>query len=177
MVTDPEQNRFDAFQHPLRRRVMAVMLRSADGVSPAQLSDALLEPLSTVAYHVRVLARLNAVSLTGEVPVRGAVEHTYRLADLIVGTRWATESLEAIPTPDAPPPLQGLPLDTETFERHAASVLDPREREIVAMHHGFDEYGKRPRKAIAADLGIPEEEVRQIERTAIHKLQRERDEG
>lgn len=65
-----------ALRHPLRRQILRTM--GDDGrSSPRQLSDELDEVLSSVSYHVRVLADRGAIALVDTTPVRGTVEHFY----------------------------------------------------------------------------------------------------
>ena len=66
-----------AISNPLRRRILRKVAEHGEPTSPSQLSDELGGPLGMVAYHVRVLWRLGALSPAGEQRVRGAVEHFY----------------------------------------------------------------------------------------------------
>jgi DNA-binding transcriptional ArsR family regulator len=66
-----------AIAHPLRRRILRTLGGRDQPTSPIQLADELGGPLGKVAYHVRVLWRLGALSAAGEQQVRGAVEHFY----------------------------------------------------------------------------------------------------
>lgn len=65
-----------AMSHPLRARILD-LLRGNDA-SPRELAAQLDAPLSTVAYHVRVLVSLELVRLVSQEPRRGSVEHFYR---------------------------------------------------------------------------------------------------
>lgn len=68
-----------AIDHPLRRRILRLLLFGRDEVlSPAQISTDLGVPLGTVAYHVRVLAQLRAIERAGKRQVRGAVQRFFR---------------------------------------------------------------------------------------------------
>jgi DNA-binding transcriptional ArsR family regulator len=69
-----------AIAHPLRRRILRRLGEAEEPSSPTQLTEDLEGPLGKIAYHVRVLWRLGAVSTAGEQQVRGAVEHFYRSA-------------------------------------------------------------------------------------------------
>lgn len=70
-----------ALTHPLRVRV--VRLAAAGGkLSPSEVAEAVGAPLGNVAYHVRQLHKLGVLVKAGSRPVRGAVEHYYRLADV-----------------------------------------------------------------------------------------------
>lgn len=66
-----------AIAHPLRRRILRRLDERSGPTSPVQLGDELGGPLGKLAYHVRVLWRLGALSAAGEQQVRGAVEHFY----------------------------------------------------------------------------------------------------
>jgi DNA-binding transcriptional ArsR family regulator len=66
-----------AIAHPLRRRILRRLGERGEPTSPIQLAEELQGPLGKIAYHVRVLWRLGAVSAAGEQQVRGAVEHFY----------------------------------------------------------------------------------------------------
>lgn len=66
-----------AIAHPLRRRILRRLGERDKPTSPIQLADDLDGPLGKIAYHVRVLWRLGALSAAGEEQVRGAVEHFY----------------------------------------------------------------------------------------------------
>jgi DNA-binding transcriptional ArsR family regulator len=65
-----------AMSHPLRARILAQL--RGDEASPRELAARLDAPLSTVAYHVRVLVTLDLVRLVGQEPRRGSVEHFYK---------------------------------------------------------------------------------------------------
>jgi DNA-binding transcriptional ArsR family regulator len=62
--------------HPLRAEILAQL--HGDEASPRELASRLDAPLSTVAYHVRVLVSLDLVHLVSQQPRRGSVEHFYR---------------------------------------------------------------------------------------------------
>ena len=68
-----------AIDHPLRRRILRLLIRGDDEVlSPVQIARELDQPLGTVAYHVRILAHFHAVTRAGRKQVRGAVQRFYR---------------------------------------------------------------------------------------------------
>jgi len=79
-----------ALRHPLRREILR---RMSDGrkASPSELAEELGEALSTVAYHVRVLAESGALKRDGEQQVRGTKQHFYRWA---VEEDWVESMLE-----------------------------------------------------------------------------------
>lgn len=62
--------------HSLRVRCLALLCDEPS--SPRRLSNALDEPLSRVAYHVKILLETGLIELADTRPVRGAVEHIYR---------------------------------------------------------------------------------------------------
>jgi DNA-binding transcriptional ArsR family regulator len=68
-----------ALRHPLRRRILTGIAGSAEPISPVQLAGELKEALSNVSYHVRVLAECDAVLLVDTQPVRGSMQHFYRI--------------------------------------------------------------------------------------------------
>lgn len=67
---------FKALAHPLRMKLLVAM--SEREASPSELAAELGEPLGNVAYHVRMLERLNCIELVRTTPRRGALEHHYR---------------------------------------------------------------------------------------------------
>jgi len=69
-----------AIAHPLRRRILRKLAARDEPTSPIQLADELKGPLGRIAYHVRILWRLGAVSAAREQQVRGVVEHFYMSA-------------------------------------------------------------------------------------------------
>ena len=80
-----------ALRHPMRRRILRRMDDEV-AISPRELSRLLHEPLSNVSYHVRVLAECGAVVLAATKPVRGSMQHFYRLN---VEVDWVRSALEA----------------------------------------------------------------------------------
>lgn len=76
-----------ALGHPLRRQILREM-GERGAASPRELATLLERPLSNVSYHVRVLADCAAVNLVRTEPVRGSVQHFYRLA---VEAPWALQ--------------------------------------------------------------------------------------
>lgn len=65
-----------ALNHPLRVKLLTIL--SERTASPSKLVEELGEPLSTVAYHSRVLDELGQIEIVEEQPVRGATEHFFR---------------------------------------------------------------------------------------------------
>ena len=100
MAPDPREELFAALAHPLRRVILATILKSKVSLSPSELSVVLLAPLSTVSYHVRKLNDLGVIRLVDTQPARGSVEHFYEAADHVGATAWARETLADVSTPD-----------------------------------------------------------------------------
>jgi DNA-binding transcriptional ArsR family regulator len=67
-----------ALSHPLRARVLAAL----DGreASPSQIAEEIGVELTLISFHVRHLADAGLITATRTRPVRGAVEHFYRLS-------------------------------------------------------------------------------------------------
>jgi DNA-binding transcriptional ArsR family regulator len=78
-----------ALGHPMRRRILREMAQVEES-SPRDLAETLSEPLSNVAYHVRVLTECDVLRLIGTRPVRGSTQHFYRA---IVEPEWARSAL------------------------------------------------------------------------------------
>jgi hypothetical protein len=74
-------------------------MKGDEEISPKELSQRMTTPLSTISYHVRVLAKCKAIAPVKTRPVRGATQHFYRFA---VEAEWVYEAL-GLP----PPPLSG----------------------------------------------------------------------
>jgi len=84
-----DNNLLMALRHPLRRDILRGMA-AAEAISPREIADALEQPLSNVSYHVRVLADCDAIALVNTKPVRGSMQHFYRVA---IEAPWALEVL------------------------------------------------------------------------------------
>jgi DNA-binding transcriptional ArsR family regulator len=87
-------------KHPLRRKILAQTI-DADPTSPRDLSRAIECSLSTVAYHVRVLAQCGALDLVDTKQVRGSTQHFYRAA---LEPEQARQVLSRAEKPDIEPP-------------------------------------------------------------------------
>lgn len=62
--------------HPLRIQILRALENRV--ASPSEVAEEIGAPLGNVSYHVRFLARVGLIELTGTKPRRGAVEHYYR---------------------------------------------------------------------------------------------------
>lgn len=82
-----------ALGNPFRRQVLRRM-RDVEMISPRQLAREFRLPLSSVAYHVRVLADCGAITLVKVKPVRGAIKHYYRSS---VEPAWARQIIDLEP--------------------------------------------------------------------------------
>lgn len=69
-----------ALSHPLRRRLVRLMLGRPEALSPREASQILDVSLHNVSYHVRCLADASALTLVDTEPVRGSMKHLYRPA-------------------------------------------------------------------------------------------------
>ena len=74
-----EQRIDQALSHPLRRRILRWAADRGEAASPKLISAALGHPLPNVSYHVRRLRDAGLLDETGQAPVRGSIEHLYRL--------------------------------------------------------------------------------------------------
>jgi DNA-binding transcriptional ArsR family regulator len=84
-----------ALGHPLRRRILRRM--GSEVTSPGKLAAGLEEPLASVSYHVRQLKKYRVVKSAGVRPVRGTLEHFYRLA---IDVDWVRAALNDSPQED-----------------------------------------------------------------------------
>ncbi len=78
----------NALGHPLRLAVLYAM-RARGESSPVELAGIVApdaRSLPGVAYHVRRLLQAGLIELAGTRPVRGALEHHYRVSGL--GRAW-----------------------------------------------------------------------------------------
>lgn len=72
---------FRALSHPTRLRILAA-LRHETSLSPSEMLERVGPSigLPNVAYHTRALAAVGLIVPAGRRPVRGALEHFYRLS-------------------------------------------------------------------------------------------------
>jgi DNA-binding transcriptional ArsR family regulator len=90
---DPYQALLDALRHPLRRNLLRRYVESKETLSPSELARLERKPLSSVSYHVRVLADRGALEIVREAPVRGSVAHFYKATPLAREARWVMTTL------------------------------------------------------------------------------------
>jgi DNA-binding transcriptional ArsR family regulator len=67
------------FGHPLRVRIYHFIDEEGEA-SPTGIARALGSKVETVAYHVRVMVDAGVLYRARQKPVRGSIEHYYRLA-------------------------------------------------------------------------------------------------
>lgn len=79
-----------ALRHPLRRKILRWMADERKA-SPSDLAKALDQPLSSVSYHVRVLAKCGALKPVAKRQMRGTTQHFYRWS---VKAEWVQALLE-----------------------------------------------------------------------------------
>lgn len=90
---DPTQALLDALRHPLRRALLHRYVVADEPTSPKYLAHSMRQPLSSVSYHVRELAKLGALEIAEEEQRRGAVEHFYVVTPLITESMWALAAM------------------------------------------------------------------------------------
>jgi DNA-binding transcriptional ArsR family regulator len=95
----PEEALLVCLQHPLRRALLKLYVEAEAARSPKDLTLPTNGHISTVGYHVRVLAVQGAVELVAEEPRRGSVEHFYKSTALIDAVPWGRAAL-GLPSPD-----------------------------------------------------------------------------
>jgi DNA-binding transcriptional ArsR family regulator len=83
---------FTALSHPLRRRILRATLADESEISPRELASALDQSLARVSYHVRILAKCEALELVRTRQIRGSTQHFYVPA---VEVPWARQALDA----------------------------------------------------------------------------------
>jgi DNA-binding transcriptional ArsR family regulator len=71
-----------ALSNDVRSRALVLLLEGPR--SPKSIAAELGLDLRSVAYHVRVLKKLECIELVETLPRRGAVEHVYRVADWVL---------------------------------------------------------------------------------------------
>jgi len=80
-------------QHPLRKRLLRLYVEAKEMRSPKELTVPVNKHVSTVGYHVRVLAEHGAVEIVAEQQRRGSVEHFYEATSLVDEVSWGRAAL------------------------------------------------------------------------------------
>lgn len=82
--TTPEEALHTILQNPLRKQLLRLFVEAGEELrSPKELTVPVNKHISSVGYHVRVLAEHGAVALIDTQPRRGSVEHFYEATSLI----------------------------------------------------------------------------------------------
>jgi DNA-binding transcriptional ArsR family regulator len=68
-----------AIAHPLRRRMLRMIVKHREPLSPTQMAKEFGLPLGTITYHARVLRQFKAVEPIRERQMHGAAEHLYEV--------------------------------------------------------------------------------------------------
>lgn len=121
---DPTQALLDALRHPLRRALLHRYVVAEAPTSPKYLAHSMRQPLSSVSYHVRELAKLGALEIAEEEQRRGAVEHFYVVTPLVTESVWALAAIGL-----RPPLAEGEPylLTPEEIARINEHIGERRE--------------------------------------------------
>lgn len=90
---DPEEVLLHVLAHPLRKRLLRLYVEEKGMLSPKELADFTKKRLSTVGYHVRVLAEQGAVEIVAEQQRRGSIEHFYEATSLVDEVPWGRAAL------------------------------------------------------------------------------------
>lgn len=91
-----EMSLLAALSNDVRLDLMRRLRDEKDAISPTQLAQEFGKPLSTVAYHLRILFAAGALSLVKTEPRRGAIKHFYKSS---VRVPWAMEVIDHRPWP------------------------------------------------------------------------------
>lgn len=78
------QELLDGLRNRNRRRILKLAIEAGRPLSPSMASDKMPASLSTIGKHFRVLAEVGLLSLSAEIPNRGATEHLYVPVDDLV---------------------------------------------------------------------------------------------
>ena len=153
-------NRIAAMSHPLRARIMR-LLSDRDVMSPAQLSRELRAELSDVSYHVRRLEELECAELVNTRPVRGALEHFYRVIERPLIDTDEFEDLDPITAED---------LVLDGFQRVINDFAASRRAQMV----GFDRHYHLTRTPLILDEKGFQEGMEVFERCRLEMSEVER---
>lgn len=95
----PEEALHTILQHPLRKELLRLFVEAGEELrSPKELTVLVDKHLSSVSYHVRVLAEHGAVALIDKQPRRGSVEHFYEATSLVDQVPWGRLALGLPPS-------------------------------------------------------------------------------
>ena len=135
--------------------------RAHDGQGRAELVEAYMPLIGSVAHHYRGARAVNHTELMQE-GVVGLLRAVDRGAGSALG--------EMLSDPAAQDPFEQIPSrDAAQRLGEVLVVLTDRERTILTEHYGLN--GEpRTLRVIAAGLGVSAERVRQIEQGALDKL-------
>jgi len=124
---DPTQALLDALRHPLRRALLHRYVTAEEPTSPKYLAQSMKQPLSSVSYHVRELAKLGALEIAEEEQRRGAVEHFYEPTELVAGTLWALAAMGLRPLLAEGEPYLLTPEAIAQVKAHVAERREDKE--------------------------------------------------
>lgn len=84
-----------ALNHSIRRRILRMLAGRGEGgmLSPVEAAEALDLPLTTVAYHFRVLVSTGAVEEVDRRQVRGTIQHFFQPGTALREAGWVREVL------------------------------------------------------------------------------------
>jgi DNA-binding transcriptional ArsR family regulator len=96
----PEEALHTILQHPLRKELLRLIVEAGEELrTPKELTVSVSEGISSVSYHVRVLAEYGTVELIDKQPRRGSVEHFYEATSLVDEVPWGRLALGLPPSP------------------------------------------------------------------------------
>jgi DNA-binding transcriptional ArsR family regulator len=151
--------------HPLRIHILRVLETRV--ASPSEIAEEIGAPLGNVSYHVRFLARVGLIELTGTKPRRGAVEHYYRAVGRVSVTDQAWAQVPEVvksgmisATLDQAGRVIGAAASSGGFDRSDAVVV---RREMLLDEQGFTD--------LSAELNGLLERVKEIERESADRLE------
>jgi DNA-binding transcriptional ArsR family regulator len=137
-----------ALSHPLRQQILAAL----DGgrvASPTELGTELGVPLGNIAYHFKMLLRLDAIELVSTKPVRGTLEHFYRAK---------IQPTDALDQVKLPPRVRGALAGeglVEAWQRvtdaSGEGGLEDERSQVSSSSLQLDEQGQREVEAILDD--------------------------
>lgn len=132
-----------AVGHSHRVAILRYFL-AAGTATPTEVADALMLPLGTVSYHIRVLARRGILRLAGRTQRRGASVHHYQLPNRarVVSVLWGVHAA-----------LLVTDIERDHGRSDATATLDTEA--LDAFHHLTSEYIKQ-----LGELGLQTRERR-----------------